>query len=157
MAAIVGKDDYSQSRVPKWWAAVLDEEEEEDPVPAPRPSRKVKGKGRRSVVVDDEDAEMFALPEVPARTTKERRKSGRHDSVSLIDDRALGAKRALQDSPSRPEPVAKRSRSTRSATVDSVPAVSLPLEVTEDEPVPLAAIPTLIGRVSNVPILGVSS
>lgn len=101
------------------------------------------------MVVEPEDDDMADVPEIPPHGRKQKVKGKRRSSAALIEEPAPGLKRTLQDSPSRVEPVAKRSRSTRGTAASSSPALLVPLgsEVMEDDMVNLDAIPALIGQV----------
>jgi hypothetical protein len=165
--AIVKMDVFSQERVPSWEAdeegdATAEEIEQElaipDSTPASVPARRAKGKAKRVVVETDDDS-MSGVEESPVVVVTKKGK-GRMVLRDIPapppisrDNSATGSKRALQDSPTRVDPVPKRPRASQRVATPAVVVAPLDLgsiEVLEGDLVPLDMIPALVGKVRSL-------
>lgn len=143
---------YAPGRVPNWEEDEVEDDDAdvaEAPAPTPGPTPRPKPTPK---AVAKEDTEMSDAPRRGVATGKRPQVASdlEDDSITTDDPTLLGEKRALQDSPSRAESVAKRVRTSRRAGAGTSNKQGLDLgdlEVVEDAPVDLELIPGLVGKV----------
>ena len=143
---------YAPGRVPNWEEDEVEDDDAdvaEAPAPTPGPTPRPKPTPK---AVAKEDTEMSDAPRRGVATGKHSQmvSDSEEDPVATDDPAMLGEKRALQDSPSRAESIAKRVRTARrpGAGVSNKQGLDLgDLEVVKDAPVDLELIPGLVGKV----------
>ena len=124
--------------------------DDEGPVPTPRPKPTRKSKAPS---IPDEDMEMEDVAIVSSKKGKGKARGKKSAARAESDDpMTSGAKRILQESPSRVEPIAKRLRTGTAQLLDLGD-----VEVDEETAVDLELVPTLVDKVrKRLPIAIVS-